>query len=175
MKNLKKAEFAVISLTLLSLAFTAGFFIGRSTSAGVVTIQKTSAADAESSISISYDPDLQISGTEAADTETPDTEADAAGNTLSSAPEPSGGANAAGTPAAASHESKDADAAVLVNINTATAEQLDILPGIGEVLAGRIIEYREKTGGFGSTGEIMEVSGIGEKKYSDIKDMITVG
>ena len=174
MKNLKKAEFAVIALTLLCLAFTAGFFIGRSTSVGVVTIQKNSAADAESSISISYNPDVQISGTDDANTETPGTDAGTAGNTVSSAPEPSGG-GAAETPAAVSHDSGDADAAVLVNINTATAEQLDILPGIGEVLAGRIIEYREKNGGFSSTVEIMEVSGIGEKKYGDIKDMITVG
>lgn len=61
-----------------------------------------------------------------------------------------------------------------ININTADAEELTRLPGIGDVIAGRIIEYREKQGKFNAIEEITEVSGIGETKFSQIKDMITV-
>ena len=61
-----------------------------------------------------------------------------------------------------------------VNINTASAEELDTLPGIGESLAGRIIAYREANGPFRTIEQIMEVSGIGEAKFAELKDRITV-
>ena len=62
----------------------------------------------------------------------------------------------------------------LVNINTATAAELDELPGIGEVLAERIVAYREEHGSFQTKEELMEVSGIGEGKYSELMELITV-
>ena len=62
----------------------------------------------------------------------------------------------------------------LININIASESELCTLPGIGEVLAGRIIQYRTERGQFKSTDEIMEVSGIGVSKYEKIKDCITV-
>ena len=61
-----------------------------------------------------------------------------------------------------------------VNINTAGLEELDTLPGIGESLARRIMEYREANGPFENVEEIMEVSGIGEAKFAEMKDRITV-
>lgn len=63
-----------------------------------------------------------------------------------------------------------------ININTATADELDeFLPGIGEVLAGNIISYREKNGRFKNIEDICNVDGIGNgKKYENIKDKITV-
>ena len=61
-----------------------------------------------------------------------------------------------------------------VDLNTATAEELDTLPGIGESLARRIIAYREANGPFGSIEEIMEVNGIGEAKFAELKDRVTV-
>lgn len=61
-----------------------------------------------------------------------------------------------------------------VNINTASAEELSTLPGIGEALAARIIAYREEHGAFENTEEIMSVSGIGAKTYAQLKDRITV-
>ena len=61
-----------------------------------------------------------------------------------------------------------------VNINTATQEELDALPGIGPSIAAKIIDYREQNGKFNSIEEIKEVSGIGEAKYEKIKDSITI-
>jgi len=61
-----------------------------------------------------------------------------------------------------------------VDINRATTRQLDGLPGIGPVLASRIVEYRERKGGFRSVSELRAVSGIGEKRYSTLKDLVTV-
>lgn len=63
----------------------------------------------------------------------------------------------------------------LININTADQKTLEELPGIGPTLAQRIIEYREKNGYFQSIEDIKKVSGIGEKRFEDIKDLITVG
>lgn len=61
-----------------------------------------------------------------------------------------------------------------IDLNTADAALLDTLPGIGEVLAERILAYREAYGGFGSIEEIMNVKGIAEGKFADIKDLICV-
>lgn len=61
-----------------------------------------------------------------------------------------------------------------VNINTALKDELVSLPGIGPVYAQRIIEYREKTRGFKTIEEIMNIRGIGEKKFEKLKDRITV-
>jgi len=62
----------------------------------------------------------------------------------------------------------------LVNINTASAAELETLPGIGPALAQRIIEYRETNGGFGDPAEIVQVRGIGEATYAKLADRITV-
>lgn len=62
-----------------------------------------------------------------------------------------------------------------ININTATAEELSALQGIGETLSVRIIEYREEHGDFSGIEEIMKVNGIGESKFLSIKDYITIG
>lgn len=59
-----------------------------------------------------------------------------------------------------------------VNINTATVEELAGLPGIGEVLAERIVAYREAHGRFRRAEELLEVKGIGESKFADMKDWI---
>jgi competence protein ComEA len=62
----------------------------------------------------------------------------------------------------------------LINLNTASLEQLDTLPGIGPALAQRIIDYRESTGPFTTIEEITQVSGIGETTFTKLKDLITV-
>jgi len=61
-----------------------------------------------------------------------------------------------------------------ININTANASTLQTLPGIGPVLSERIIEYRNQNGLFGIIDDIKDVSGIGEKKFEGIKELICV-
>ena len=64
--------------------------------------------------------------------------------------------------------------ASLININTATAEELMTLPGIGKGIAGKIIDYRAENGKFTAIEDIMKVSGIKDKLFSKIKEHITV-
>jgi len=61
-----------------------------------------------------------------------------------------------------------------LNLNTATETQLETLPGIGPAVAARILEYRQKNGGFKKIEELMNVKGIGEKSFLKIKALITV-
>jgi competence protein ComEA len=82
------------------------------------------------------------------------------------------GAGAAGAqstrPAAASQS------AAMVNLNTASVAQLETLPGVGKATAERIVEYRDKNGGFKKVEDLMNVRGIGEKSFLKIKPLITV-
>ena len=68
----------------------------------------------------------------------------------------------------------DSDNGGLININTATQEELESLPSIGEVRAQAIITYREEHGGFRTIDELKEVSGIGDKIFADISPHVTV-
>lgn len=61
-----------------------------------------------------------------------------------------------------------------LNINRASQEQLVYLPGIGPVLAQRIVEYREKEGSFHTLSELTEIPGIGQVKFARIKEEITL-
>jgi competence protein ComEA len=61
-----------------------------------------------------------------------------------------------------------------VNLNTATLEQLDALPGVGPATAQKIIDYRTANGGFRSIEDLKNVSGIGDAKYEALKDLVTV-
>lgn len=61
-----------------------------------------------------------------------------------------------------------------VNINTAPAEELQELPGIGPVLAQRVVEYRQAHGPFTSVDQIKEVKGVGETLFEKVKDRLTL-
>lgn len=62
-----------------------------------------------------------------------------------------------------------------LDLNTATLQQLTLLPGIGETLAQRILDYRTEHNGFNSVEELKQVSGIGDKKFAEILPYVKVG
>ncbi|MFH2056361.1 MAG: helix-hairpin-helix domain-containing protein [bacterium] len=61
-----------------------------------------------------------------------------------------------------------------ININTAPAESLELLPAIGPVISGRIIDYRTACGGFDSVGQLIEVKGIGARRLADLRPYVAV-
>lgn len=77
-------------------------------------------------------------------------------------------------PAQESKTPSDVAAAAPVNLNTATVAQLETLPGIGKATAERILEYRQKNGGFKKIEDLMNIRGIGEKNFLRLKPLVTV-
>ncbi len=81
---------------------------------------------------------------------------------------------AGGDPAAAGAVGGATAPGLPLNLNTATVEQLETLPGIGPGLAAQILAVREERGGFGSVDELTEVPGIGEGRLAALRDAVTV-
>ena len=69
---------------------------------------------------------------------------------------------------------KAGGATAALNLNSATLEQLQALPGIGPKTAQLIVEYRQKSGGFKKVEELMNIKGIGEKSFLKLKPMVIV-
>ena len=63
----------------------------------------------------------------------------------------------------------------LIDLNQASAVQLESLPGVGEVTAARIVEYRQENGGFKKIEELMNVRGIGDRSFLRLRPLVTVG
>lgn len=81
---------------------------------------------------------------------------------------------AAPTRSAAAPAAGTAATETRVNINTATVEELTMLPGIGPSYAQRIVEHREKNGPFKKVEDLLNVRGIGEKTFEKIRDRLTI-
>jgi competence protein ComEA len=64
---------------------------------------------------------------------------------------------------------------VRININTATAAELEALPGVGEVIAARIVAYREESGPFRSVDDLINVEGISDRAIDKIRELVTTG
>ncbi len=153
--KLKRIEAVFIALAAAALIFCAGFFTGRGARRNVnVRLEEPSQAEEPSAPeepSVTREPSVP-------DTKTPSQAEETSAPEDPSVPDASGSTETA-----------------RININTASAEELMLLPGIGEARARAIIDYREACGGFQSGEELMEVSGIGQKIYDGLKDCITVG
>jgi competence protein ComEA len=78
------------------------------------------------------------------------------------------------TPAALLAQTGKAQTSEKVNLNTATTEQLQTLPGVGPAMAKSILEYRTKVGKFSKIEELMNVKGIGEKRFQQMKERLTL-
>ncbi len=98
---------------------------------------------------------------------------------VASSPALSAPASASGSPGAvvsagAGGSAGSASGSAPVDLNTASLEQLDGLPGVGPVLAQRIVDWRTAHGRFASVDQLREVSGIGPSKFDDIRGLVTV-
>ncbi|MFB9625102.1 ComEA family DNA-binding protein [Nonomuraea helvata] len=78
------------------------------------------------------------------------------------------------TQAALGSSSTDPGATAVLNLNSATTDQLEQLPGVGEVLAARITEFRDSHGGFTAIEQLREVTGIGPRKFDELKARVSV-
>lgn len=85
---------------------------------------------------------------------------------------PGGAAPPPGSSAGSAPGSAGPGPAAPVSLNTATADQLDALPGVGPVLAQHIIDYRTQHGGFRSVDELREVNGIGDRRFGDLRNLV---
>ena len=160
--KLRRLEFVVIALTLAFACFMGGFFTGRSWSAvNIVPVAtQVEKEPGDGSPVMSAEP-LKPAPVPKSDTGSP---ASSGVQELPADFGPAGTSDTAGAPKVSDGK---------ININQASKSELMDLPGIGNVLAARIVDYRSQNGDFSGIEDIRNVSGIGEKRFEAIQDKIT--
>ena len=168
--RIKRHELAVIALTLAFACFLMGYFAGRRNAVNIVTVTPQNTVSQQISGNGHQNSAIQ----HAPPTGQPEAQAPTAPE--SGSIENPGTAIPQNNPAE-QHEIVGAPRGGdgKININTASRNELMDLTGVGEVIAGRIIDYRNQHGPFLRIEDIMNVSGIGERRYEAIQDKITVG
>ena len=160
MKN--KAMAALAAMVLLFGGFTGGFFLGRNTRVETIQTTKTVHETVPGETVVVLREVLVTLPPETVMPTVPPTEPPVRS-------EPS-----KQTEPKKSSDSSEKKVTFPVNINTASKKELDALPGIGEVLAQRIIDYRSANGPFSTVDELTKVKGIGEKTLEKLKPYATV-
>jgi len=174
--RLRRIELVFITITLAFAIFMGGFFTGRSWSSVNIATVATNATQAHDSSRLLVQSHGQTEENRV-DTATPPSPPNSEASENNESPQthiiqdtninPQTGAQ----PEAGAPRGGDGK----ININLATQSELTDLPGIGSVLASRIIDHRRQHGDFQRVEDIRNVSGIGEKRYEAIQDKITVG
>ena len=160
MKREKTADYLMLSLTALCIAALI-LFLRIDTASVTVRTEKSASPDTqEVTASSDTSPDETLPEAAAADTADGSTEV-----TRSAVPTASPEDPAAETEGNASAEET-------VNINTASVAELTTLPGIGDALARRIVDWREENGPYETPEDLMNVSGIGEARFAAVQDRI---
>ena len=173
--RLKRIELAVIALTLALTCFLGGYFTGRRSAVNIISVAPQRVETLPSGQGAPADPGGEARHQEAPVSSTaPDGErGDEGGQTAQPERPPEPGGNTQTPTPDIIGAPRESDGRI--NINTASRNELMDLSGIGEALAGRIIDYRNQHGRFSSIEDIMRVTGIGERRFEAIKDRITVG